>query len=165
MCNGITIGGDVSIQISGPCVPPDGSVTAAKIGSGNAGDGQVLTADGNGGAAWEAPAGGGPGYLKYVALLAQSGTNDPVATVLENTIGAIVWSRDSTGSYRATLANGFLWSTTWVSATLGYNDNPVAIFWSCENNNVVSITVFNGPPVSADPVDDWTASIEIRVYP
>ena len=54
MCDGITIGGDVSIQISGPCVPPDGSVTAAKINSGNAVDGQVLTADGNGGAAWQA---------------------------------------------------------------------------------------------------------------
>ena len=54
MCDGITIGGNVSIQISGPCVPPDGSVTAAKINSGNAVDGQVLTADGNGGAAWQA---------------------------------------------------------------------------------------------------------------
>ena len=45
----------MSIQISGPCTPTDGSITAAKIGSENAGDGQVLTADGNGGAAWEAP--------------------------------------------------------------------------------------------------------------
>lgn len=44
----------MSIQISGPCAPVDGSVTAAKINSGNAGDGQVLTADGAGGAAWEA---------------------------------------------------------------------------------------------------------------
>ena len=45
----------MSIQISGPCAPADGSVTAAKINSGNVGDGQVLTADGTGGAAWEAP--------------------------------------------------------------------------------------------------------------
>jgi len=33
-------------------------------------------------------------YLSYVALLTQSGTNAPVATVLENTIGDIVWSTD-----------------------------------------------------------------------
>ena len=35
----------------------DGAVTAAKIDSGAAADGQVLTADGNGGAAWQAAAG------------------------------------------------------------------------------------------------------------
>ena len=57
MCDGITIGGNVSIQISGPCAPADGSVTAAKINSEDASDGHVLTADGAGGAAWEAPTG------------------------------------------------------------------------------------------------------------
>lgn len=54
MCDSIVInGGNVSIQISGPCVPADGSVTAATINSGAATDGQVLTADGAGGTAWE----------------------------------------------------------------------------------------------------------------
>lgn len=41
----------MSIQISGPVVLPDGSVTAVKIDSGAAPDGQVLTADGVGGVA------------------------------------------------------------------------------------------------------------------
>lgn len=54
----------MSIQISGPCVPADGSVTAAKVSSGNAGDGQVLTADGAGGAAWEAP-----GWLNFPRIV------------------------------------------------------------------------------------------------
>lgn len=45
---------------------------------------------------------------KYVALLTQSGTSAPVATVLENTLsGTPVWSRGSTGQYVLTLASEF----------------------------------------------------------
>ena len=82
MCNGITIGGDVSIQISGPCTPTDGSITAAKIGSENAGDGQVLTADGNGGAAWETPTGGGL-LFDSVQLTAGSQNGELIDVVIE----------------------------------------------------------------------------------
>ena len=46
-------------------------------------------------------------YKVYVALLTQTGTNPPVATVLENTIGNIVWSYDGIGRYTATLQDGF----------------------------------------------------------
>lgn len=46
-------------------------------------------------------------YKVYTALLTQSGTDAPVATVLENTLGDIVWTRDSVGIYRGTL-NGVL---------------------------------------------------------
>ena len=50
----------MSIQISGPVVPPDGTVTAPKINSGAATVGFVLTADGVGGADFdELPAAGG----------------------------------------------------------------------------------------------------------
>jgi hypothetical protein len=42
-------------------------------------------------------------YKVYTALLTQTGTNAPVATILENTLGVnIVWTRLSTGFYRAT---------------------------------------------------------------
>lgn len=43
-----------------------------------------------------------PKYKVYTALLNQSGTDAPVATVLENTLGNIVWSYDDIGSYIAT---------------------------------------------------------------
>lgn len=50
----------MSIQISGPSIPPDGSVTAAKINSGAATVGFVLTANGAAGATFaELPAAGG----------------------------------------------------------------------------------------------------------
>jgi hypothetical protein len=47
-------------------------------------------------------------YKVYTALLSQSGTNAPIATVLENTlVGTVVWSRDSAGIYRGTLTAAF----------------------------------------------------------
>jgi hypothetical protein len=46
---------------------------------------------------------GGSSYLVYTALLSQTGTNAPVATVLENTLGTtIVWTRDDVGEYIGT---------------------------------------------------------------
>lgn len=44
----------------------------------------------------------------YRALLTQSGTAAPVATVLTNTLGGVVvWSRSSAGIYAGTLAGAF----------------------------------------------------------
>lgn len=44
----------------------------------------------------------------YKALLTQAGTDAPVATVLENTLGGeVVWTRNDVGDYRGTLANAF----------------------------------------------------------
>ena len=44
----------------------------------------------------------------YIALLTQSGTDAPVATVLKNTLGGVpVWSYSSVGVYNAELSNAF----------------------------------------------------------
>ena len=124
MCNGITIGGNVSIQISGPCVPPDGSVTAAKINSGNAVDGQVLTADGNGGAVWETP--GGTTLPKATNLGDVGNGDDPVrgyiltsaylaVTGQSPTLGAFVIYNDTTNSeWRMAIYRGDSYST-WMA--------------------------------------------------
>ena len=70
-----------------------------------AGDsGNVLTSNGT---TWESSALPEAGYKVYKAILKQSGTDAPVATVLENTVGEVVWSRQSVGSYRATLQGAF----------------------------------------------------------
>ena len=54
-------------------------------------------------------------YKIYTALLTQSGTNDPVATVLENTLsGNIVWSYESTGIYLGVLNGAFPLNKTGV---------------------------------------------------
>ena len=48
-----------------------------------------------------------PKYKVYTALLTQTGTSDPVATVLENTLGDIVWSRVGVGHYSGVLLGAF----------------------------------------------------------
>jgi hypothetical protein len=52
-------------------------------------------------------------YKVYTALLTQTGTNAPTATVLENTIGPIVWSRSNPGLYLGTLTGAFTVSKSW----------------------------------------------------
>ena len=95
----------MSIQISGPCAPADGSVTAAKINSGNAGDGQVLTADGTGGAAWEAVPTPVPSSTEMWLKIVFQGESAPLVTVLGNTtpfaLGSV--SRSSVGIYKVAL--------------------------------------------------------------
>lgn len=55
----VPIFGMPATPVTGDFTPPDGSVTAAKIDSESATNGQVLTADGAGGASWEDAGGGG----------------------------------------------------------------------------------------------------------
>ncbi len=53
-------------------------------------------------------AGTGMTYLIYQALLSQTGTEVPTATILANTLGGEpVWSRVSSGNYEVTLAGAF----------------------------------------------------------
>ncbi len=57
------------------------------------------------------------GHLVYRALLTQDGTAAPVATVLENTLGAVpVWTYSGVGWYTATLAGAFPLAYTFVTA-------------------------------------------------
>jgi hypothetical protein len=46
-------------------------------------------------------------YKKYVATISQTGTADPTVTVLENTIGDIVWTRVGVGVYQGVLLGAF----------------------------------------------------------
>lgn len=54
-------------------------------------------------------------YKVYTALLTQTDTLAPVATVLENTLGGkVVWARASAGSYTAKLTGAFLASKLFI---------------------------------------------------
>ena len=58
----------------------------------------------------------GVGVKVYRALLTQTGTDAPVATVIENTLGGdVVWTRGLTGIYFGTLAGAFPSGKTYVS--------------------------------------------------
>lgn len=58
--------------------------------------------------AYDTSAQGAASYLIYTAMFQQTGTDAPVVTVFENTLGGnVVWSRDSEGNYSGLLLNGF----------------------------------------------------------
>lgn len=62
-------------------------------------------------------------YTEYVALLTQTGTNAPVATVIYNNLTEedddIVWARTSAGTYTATKTGLFTANKTYLMKNLG----------------------------------------------
>lgn len=94
----------------------------------------------------------------YMALLTQSGTDAPVATVLQNTLGGtVVWTRIGIGSYEGTLANAFTENKTTIfyPPTL-YDGQPAQI--GRISSNVIAVSV---------PDDSFITglSLQIIVYP
>lgn len=108
---------------------------------------------------------GDGGALVYRALLTQSGTNPPVATVLQNTIGSIVWTRNNAGIYTGTLANAFTANKTMVffqASIDAQNANLNSGWWGTAS----TIQVKSGDTSGA--LSDGllvTVPIEILVYP
>jgi hypothetical protein len=112
---------------------------------------------------------GGGSYKKYVAMLGQIGTDDPQVIILENTIGDIVWTRQSTGSYRATLVDAFPTNKTWCSAISGANAGNSGYFNFCKDdvsNDYLTLLFADGnyDINSNNPAIVYECSIEIRVY-
>ncbi len=118
-----------------------------------------------------ASAGGGASYLVYTALLTQSGTSAPVATVLENTLGGtVVWSRDVAGIYVATLSGAFTANkTTPISqreqqSADNVDDIPKWLTGLRLTDNTYGLNTGNYDLGLSDSVLNG-AFIEIRVYP
>lgn len=109
-------------------------------------------------------ASGGSSYLVYTALLSQSGTDDPVATVLENTLGGtVVWARDSQGFYSATLSGAFTANKS-VAFYMVNSDQSAGYLLTYEFPDEDTFLIRQAG-VSFASVDQLGASIEIRVYP
>ena len=99
---------------------------------------------------------------KYIALLTQEGTNAPVATVLENTLGGtVVWSYQGSGAYQAYLAGGF------------QDENKIAIFTGSMSSDfqvgdfffAEYLTLNNYQTPFTVLGNEFKAIIEIRIYP
>ena len=115
----------------------------------------ALTANFNGGGA--AP------YKVYTALLTQSGTDAPIATVLENTLGGdIVWSRNSVGNYTATLLGAFIDNKTTIQIIANRGKGHTATS-SVNDVDSVFLGMANAVNSLADDILENTP-IEIRVY-
>ena len=99
-------------------------------------------------------------YKVYTALLTQTGTDAPVATVLENTLGGdVTWTYDDIGSYFA-ITNGLF-----VGDVGGFVQDTNVCFRGLQkfSDSIVSLATL-------DPISYFTdglltnAIIEIRVY-
>jgi hypothetical protein len=76
--------------------------------------------------------GGGSSFTTYTAILNQTGTNAPVATILENNTGyTYTWARIGTGEYTITASGN------------AFTSNKTLVFVNCGNTNF------------ADPVPTW----------
>lgn len=111
------------------------------------------------------PPGGLPvGTKIYTAALNQTGTNDPTAAVMQNTLtGNIAWSRNATGSYIGTLTGEFTENkTTIIIGTLQTVNKPVIIAIWNNVNSIAILTTINETPADDTLID---TTIEIKIYP
>ena len=100
-------------------------------------------------------------YKKYIATVSQTGTADPTVTVLENTIGDIVWTRTSFANYAGTLAGAFPDADRTYLLIGNNNDN----FFNLSHNTINDLVILSkdGSNTGQDGLLDNT-TIEIRTY-
>lgn len=111
-----------------------------------------------------------PTYKVYTALLTQTGTTAPVATVLENTLGVnISYSYAILGTYHINSDQNIFTEDNLVVLTSSGNVNFYPSLWIAYNGPAqLFITTYNmlGLPISFNPQDGllYKQYIEIRVY-
>lgn len=102
-------------------------------------------------------------YSKYIANIFQSGTSDPSATVFENTIGDIVWTRLSTGFYAGILSSAFPTADrTYIMLNGTTNPGLATAYWY-NSNEIRIVTQDTSLGALADDLLQY-ATIEIRTY-
>ena len=120
------------------------------------------------------------GYKVYTALLTQSGTDAPVATVLENTLGVITLQRNELGDYSILSDNLFLDGKTFMPQSFSFDAEQSVIpyaddssinghysFWKTSEGDI-KIFMYNNTGTFVE----WSTAlgtsfelpIEIRVY-
>lgn len=107
--------------------------------------------------------GGGAEYLVYTALISQSGTDAPTATVLENTLGGtVVWTYNDVGNYSGTLTGAFTTNTLIFPVYAGFNSQLYLDPYTTINNSYFPDAI----NLQTGEVDSYLNNtlIEIRVY-
>ena len=105
-----------------------------------------------------------PTYTKYVALITQSGTNDPTVVELENTIGPIVWTRSAVGNYEGTLAGAFTLNKTYSTLSQVASDSIALVYAKNVNTILIQTTNLHSPIAAHHDSHLSNNTIEIRVY-
>lgn len=104
-------------------------------------------------------------YNSYVAVLSQSTTEDPVAIVLENTLGEdFEWTREGVGTYRVTKVGAFKTDKVFISCVYGGESNNVMTPYLIESEDYIEFV--NRVLLTGSAGDGLqNAFVEIRVYP
>lgn len=99
----------------------------------------------------------------YKALITQSGTDAPVATVLVNTLsGTPVWSYSSTGRYVLTLASEFTTAKTSVFINATNSADGGCLFGIFRaNTDEVNVSSSSAGVLSDDVLNDTPIIIEV----
>jgi len=100
------------------------------------------------------------GYTVYTALITQTGTDAPVATVLQNTTsGTFTYARTSGGDYTVTVSGDlFTVNKTIVFLNGGSSENNHDIAWGRASDTVINLSTHNSDGKFV------AGSIEIRIY-
>lgn len=106
-------------------------------------------------------------YKSYIFNInQQADTNAPVVSVFENNVGDIVWSRNNTGQYLATLNGAFLENKVYIpSSNIAFwnsnGGNYRTMTFERISDNILSMSVRNESGLAADGI---YLNLEIRVY-
>lgn len=110
--------------------------------------------------------GGSSSYLSYTALLTQSGTDAPTAIELVNSIGNIIWTRHTTGSYFGTLTDTFPENKCIFSAPAinwdGAIDSESFAYLSRASNDTITLYVMDDTHTNTD--NFVNLCIEFKIY-
>jgi hypothetical protein len=79
-------------------------------------------------------------YTKYVANLTQVGTSAPTATIFENSLTAITWTRTAKGKYLGTPLIPFVATDTFVTISSVQHDHLTSTYINTDGNVVVETT-------------------------
>ena len=104
---------------------------------------------------------------QYVALVTQTSTSAPTATVLEAGLGTIVLARSTTGTYTATLTGAFPAARTVLPANIVSFESGKSIEFVRTSDNVVTIKTYDISTIATPALADGilTASpVTIKVY-
>ena len=102
-------------------------------------------------------------YKVYTALISQSGTNAPTATVLENTLGTVNFTRSSTGVYFVNSSGLFTADKTFVIMGAGTNAAYTNAINLINSSTFSIVTKVSSTQADADSANTKVA-FEIRVY-
>jgi hypothetical protein len=104
------------------------------------------------------------GYKRYIALISQTGILDPTVTVLENTIGDIVWTRAAGGVYQGYLNNAFIDDfKTYVNIQQNLQNLGGVNYITWFDGSTIQIDTLDATFTSNDTLLLYT-TIEIRYY-